>query len=88
MATALEIAGDKIKNARVALGGVAHKPWRATEAEEFLIGKEANKSTFEEAAEIALKDAQPLAHNGFKIELSKRAIRRALTVSARGGGLV
>ncbi len=87
VATALEVAGDKIKTARVALGGVAHKPWRATEAEEFLVGKVANKSTFEEAAEIALKDAQPLAHNGFKVELSKRVIRRALAVSAQGGGI-
>ena len=87
VATALEVAGDKIKTARVALGGVAHKPWRATEAEAFLRGKVANKSTFEEAAEIALKDAQPLAHNGFKVELSKRVIRRALAVSAQGGGI-
>ena len=87
VATALEVSGDKIKTARVALGGVAHKPWRATEAEEFLIGKVANKSTFEEAAEIALKDAQPLAHNGFKVELSKRVIRRALAISAQGGGI-
>ena len=87
VATALEVAGDKIKTARVALGGVAHKPWRAMEAEEFLIGKAANKSNFEQAAEIALQDAQPLAHNGFKVELSKRAIRRALAVSAQGGGL-
>lgn len=88
VATALEVAGDKIKTARVALGGVAHKPWRAREAEEFLIGKAANKSTFEQAAAIALKDARPLAHNEFKVELAKRAIRRALMVSAGGGGLV
>lgn len=87
VAAALEVGGEQIKNARVALGGVAHKPWRATEAEKFLIGKRANKSTFEQAAEIALKDAKPLAHNGFKVELSKRAIRRALAVSAKGGGL-
>jgi len=88
VATALEVVGEKIKTARVALGGVAHKPWRAMEAEEFLMGKAANKSNFERAAAIALKNAKPLAHNGFKVELSKRAIRRALTISARGGGLV
>ena len=87
VATALEVAADKIKTARVALGGVAHKPWRAMEAEQFLQGKTANKSNFEQAAAIALKEAQPLSHNGFKVELSKRTIRRALTVSARGGGL-
>jgi xanthine dehydrogenase YagS FAD-binding subunit len=64
VATGLEVTGDKIKTARVALGGVAHKPWRAREAEEFLQGKTANKSTFESAAAIALQDAQPLAHSG------------------------
>ncbi len=85
VATALEIIGEEIKTARIALGGVAHKPWRAIEAEEFLRGKIANQSNFEQAAAIALQDAQPLAHNGFKIELSKRAIRRALAVSAQGG---
>lgn len=87
VATALEMAGEQIKNVRVALGGVAHKPWRTTEAEEFLIGKTANKSSFEQAAAIALKDAQPLAYNQFKVELSKRAIRRALATSAQGGGI-
>ncbi|MDJ0712734.1 MAG: xanthine dehydrogenase family protein subunit M [Prochloraceae cyanobacterium] len=88
VAAALELSGEQIKNARVALGGVAHKPWRATEAEEFLKGKRADKSTFSQAAEIALKDAKPLAHNQFKVKLSKRAISRALSVSARGGGVV
>ena len=88
VAAALEVAGEQIKNARIALGGVAHKPWRATEAEEFLIGKTANKLTFEQAAEIALKDAKPLTYNGFKVKMSKRAIGRALAVSAKGGGVV
>lgn len=88
VAAALEVLGEEIKNARVALGGVAHKPWRAIEAEEFLKSKTANKSTFEQAAEIALKDAKPLTYNGFKIELSKGAICRALAVSAQGGGIV
>ena len=87
VATALEIVGEEIKTARIALGGVAHKPWRAMEAEQFLMGKIANQSDFEQAAAIALKNAQPLAHNRFKIELSKRAIRRALAVSAKGGSL-
>ncbi len=87
VATALEIVGEEIKTVRVALGGVAHKPWRAIEAEQFLMGKIVNQSNFEQAAAIALKEAKPLAHNGFKIELSKRAIRRALTVSAKGVSL-
>lgn len=88
VATALEVSGEQIKNARVALGGVAHKPWRATGVEKFLVGKQVDKSTFEQAAEMALKDAKPLTYNKFKVELSKRAIRRALAVSAKGGGIV
>lgn len=87
VAAALELSGEHISNARIALGGVAHKPWRANAAEDFLQGRSANRSTFEQAAEIALQDAQPLAYNGFKVDLSKRAIRRALAVSARGGGV-
>jgi len=88
VAGALEVVGAEIKNARIALGGVAHKPWRAIAAEEFLKGKTASKNTFTEAAEIALKDAKPLKYNEFKVELVKRAIGRALAVSAKGGGIV
>ncbi len=88
VAGALEVVGSEIKNARIALGGVAHKPWRAIAAEEFLKGKTASKNTFTEAAEIALKDAKPLKYNEFKVELVKRAISRALAVSAKGGGIV
>lgn len=87
VAAAVEVAGDKIKDVRLAMGGVAHKPWRATEAEKFLIGKPADMPTFTQAANIALQGAKPLAHNGYKVELTKRAIRRALTVSAQGGGI-
>jgi xanthine dehydrogenase YagS FAD-binding subunit len=87
VAAAIELAGDKIQNVRLAIGGVAHKPWRSTDAEAFLIGKTAETTTFQQAAEIALKSAQPLAHNGYKVELAKRAIRRALTISAKGGGV-
>ncbi len=87
VAAALELSGEKITDARLALGGVAHKPWRAEAAEEFLSGKVADPSTFSAAAEIALQDAKPLAHNEFKVELSKRSIRRALAVSAKGGGI-
>lgn len=87
VAAILELSGEKIKNVRLALGGVAHKPWRAIEAEKFLLGKTANASTFAQAADIALQEAKPLTHNKFKVELSKRAIRRALSVSAKGGGI-
>ncbi len=87
VAAAVEVGGDRIQNARLALGGVAHKPWRPTEAEKFLIGKPANAETFQQAAEIALQGAKPLSHNGFKVELTKRAIKRAIAVSAKGGGV-
>jgi xanthine dehydrogenase YagS FAD-binding subunit len=87
VAAAVEVTGDRIQNARLAMGGVAHKPWRPTEAEKFLIGKPANPETFQQAAEIALQGAKPLAHNGFKVELAKRAIKRAIAVSAKGGGV-
>ena len=52
------------------------------------MGKTAQRETFLEASEIALEDSQPLAYNEFKIEMSKRAIRRALAISAQGGGIV
>ena len=88
VAAALEVDGGQITQARLAMGGVAHKPWRLQEVEQFLIGKPAVRDTFQEAGEIALRDARPLTYNAFKIEMSKRAIRRALAVSARGGGVV
>lgn len=87
VAAAVEVTGDRIQNARLAMGGVAHKPWRPTEAEKFLIGKPANAETFQQAAQIALQGAKPLAHNGFKVELAKRAIKRAIAVSVKGGGV-
>nr|WP_277882718.1 hypothetical protein [Oscillatoria sp. FACHB-1406] len=87
VAVALDIQDGKIQQGRMALGGVAHKPWRSLEAEEFLKGKAPETATFQQAAEIALKGAKPLKHNVFKVEMAKRAIRRALTVSAQGGGI-
>lgn len=88
VAAALDIQDGEIQQARMALGGVAHKPWRSPEAEQFLKGKPAETATFQQAAEIALRDAKPLKYNAFKIDMTKRAIRRALTVSAQGGGIV
>ena len=78
VAAALEMSGDKIKSARVVLGSVAHKPWRSPEAEAVLTGGKADEKTFRQAAEAALKDAKPLKHNAYKVELGKRAIVRAL----------
>lgn len=88
VAAAVQLQGDQIQAARLAMGGVAHKPWRATAAEAFLIGKSADVATLTEAAEIALEGAKPLTHNSYKVELAKRAIRRALMVSVQGGGVV
>ncbi len=85
VAAALEMDGTRIKQARVALGGVAHKPWRATEAEKFLTGKEATEANFKQAAEMEMKQAKPLEHNKFKVELGKRAIARALMQAMNGG---
>ena len=77
-AAALDLDGDKIRAARVALGGVATKPWRSPEAEAALIGKSANKETFRAAADAAFAAAKPRRDNAFKIELGKRTLVRAL----------
>ncbi|HEV2853727.1 MAG TPA: xanthine dehydrogenase family protein subunit M [Thermoanaerobaculia bacterium] len=78
VAAALELDGGTIRQARVVLGGVAHKPWRSREAEAALSGKPASEESFRRAAEAALKDARPLTHNVYKVELGKRAVVRAL----------
>jgi xanthine dehydrogenase YagS FAD-binding subunit len=83
VAAGLEMSGDAISEARIALGGVAHKPWRNTEAESLLNGKAATTDNFKMAAEALLKDAKGFEHNTFKIELSKRAIVRALKHAAK-----
>lgn len=85
VAAALEMAaGNKIKQARIALGGVAHKPWRATEAENFLAGKTATEENFKLAAEAEMRGAKPLEHNKFKVEMGRRAIVRALKRAMSG----
>ncbi|RZM29184.1 MAG: xanthine dehydrogenase family protein subunit M [Pedobacter sp.] len=78
VAGALEVSGGKIVGARLAMGGVAHKPWRLSAAEAFLIGKAPEKLVFEQAAELALKDAKSYKHNGFKLKLSANTIVEAL----------
>ncbi|SDH52631.1 xanthine dehydrogenase YagS FAD-binding subunit [Pseudomonas flavescens] len=85
VAAALKFDADgQIRQARLALGGVAHKPWRRTEVEDSLVGLTASNEHFESAAELLLRDAQPLIHNGFKVELARRAIVRALSTAAQG----
>jgi xanthine dehydrogenase YagS FAD-binding subunit len=83
-AAALDLDGGVIRSARLALGGVAPKPWRARAAEDVLKGAGANESAFRRAAEAALADARPSGDNGFKIELAKRIVFRALTLAAAG----
>ncbi|QEI08243.1 xanthine dehydrogenase family protein subunit M [Pigmentiphaga aceris] len=83
VAAALQLDGDTIKQARIVLGSVAHKPWRSTEAEAALVGKRISDDTFRQAAQAALKDARPLAHNTYKVELGQRSIVRALQRAAR-----
>ena len=84
VAAALEMDGNRIKQTRIAMGGVSHKPWRAMEAEKFLTGKEATEANFKLAAEMEMKAAKPLEHNKFKVELGRRAIVRALTQAMNG----
>jgi xanthine dehydrogenase YagS FAD-binding subunit len=78
-AVALEVKDGTITAARVALGGVATKPWRSAEAEKVLIGAKPSAAAYAAAARAALTDAKPQKHNAFKIELAKRVIVRALT---------
>jgi xanthine dehydrogenase YagS FAD-binding subunit len=84
VAAALELRGDVIGEARLALGGVGHKPWRDPAAEAALRGQPANEAAFARAADAVLQGAKGYAHNAFKIDLARRAIVRALTQAARG----
>jgi xanthine dehydrogenase YagS FAD-binding subunit len=83
VAAGLDLDGDTIREARLALGGVAHKPWRDSAAEAALNGQIADDATFRRAAEILLQEAKAYTHNAFKIDLARRAIVRALTQAAR-----
>ncbi len=79
VAALLDIDGDnQIRQARIALGGVAPKPWRAFDAETVLRGKTASEESFRNAAPLAVRDAQPRRDNAFKVELARRAVMRAL----------
>ncbi len=83
VASILDLGADgTIREARLALGGVAHKPWRAVDAEKTLAGQKAEEKSFQAAAETALRGAQGYPYNAFKIELAKRCIVRALQVTA------
>ncbi len=83
-AAMLRLDGGRIAQARIALGGVALKPWRAPEAEALLVGQEPNRETFERAAELALREARPSGDNAAKITLARRTLTRALQLAAAG----
>ena len=85
VAVVLETDEETIRTARVAFGGVAHKPWRSGEAEAALLGQPATMSTFRAAAEAAMQGAQGRGHNDFKIELAKRTLCRTLVLASGYG---
>jgi xanthine dehydrogenase YagS FAD-binding subunit len=82
-AIVMQVSGGKIQHIRVALGGVGTKPWRSFEAEKALEGHAPDRAMFVKAADAALRDATPASENAFKVELSRRCIVRALTMSTR-----
>jgi len=82
VAVALDLKNDKINDVRLAMGGVAHKPWRLTEAEEFLKGKTISEGIFKQAADLAMRGARGYGDNDFKLTLGANAITEALTIAA------
>ena len=82
VAAALNMDGKVIKEARLAMGGVAHKPWRLKEAEKSLVGKPATEETFKQAAEIAMQGAKAYKYNAFKLKLGPNVIVEALKNAA------
>lgn len=86
VAAGLQMNGTNIQSAGLALGGVAHKPWRSIEAEKSLVGAAPTADSFGKAANLALAGARGYSDNAFKIELGKRCIVRALTIAAKGRG--
>ena len=83
VAVGLDLSGGTIKEARLALGGVAHKPWRDPAAEAALRGQSPSPDNFKQAADVLLRDAKGYTHNAFKIELARRAVQRALSQAAQ-----
>jgi xanthine dehydrogenase YagS FAD-binding subunit len=82
VAAALEMSGDQIKDVRLAMGGVAHKPWRLKEAEEMLKGKTATVENFRLAATLAMKGAKAYTYNSFKLKMAPNAIVQALKTAS------
>ena len=82
MAAGLDIVDGIVRDAAVELGGVAARPWRVPEAERILIGAPATTETCHRAATVLMSGAQPLSQNGFKVELGRNSVIRALAVAA------
>ncbi|MDQ1085999.1 MULTISPECIES: xanthine dehydrogenase family protein subunit M [unclassified Siphonobacter] len=82
VAAALELDGKTIKSARLAMGGVAHKPWRLLEAEKALVGQTVSEATFQKAAEVAMTGAKGYEYNSFKLKLAPNSIVEALKIAA------
>jgi xanthine dehydrogenase YagS FAD-binding subunit len=80
-AVVVNLAGQNVTGARIALGGVGTKPWRSREAETALVNQPASRENFRKAAEAAMRDAKPQSHNRFKIELARRCLAHALQVA-------
>ena len=85
VAAGLQIEDGKISNIGLAMGGVAHKPWKLTEAEDFLLGKKPTEDNFAKAADLAMKDAKPFEGNAYKVPMGKNAIVRALIQAKKIG---
>jgi xanthine dehydrogenase YagS FAD-binding subunit len=81
VAVALQVQGDTIKTARLAMGGVAHKPWRLKETERFLTGKKISKDLFLEAGGLSMKGAKGYGHNNFKLKMGAAAVAEALKLA-------
>ncbi|MBJ6142336.1 xanthine dehydrogenase family protein subunit M [Hymenobacter sp. BT559] len=81
-AAALDLDGNTIKAARLAMGGVAHKPWRLTAAEQSLVGQPATEASFRRAAEVAMQGAKAFKHNAYKLKLGPNTIVQALRTAA------
>jgi xanthine dehydrogenase YagS FAD-binding subunit len=86
VAAAVDFDGGAVRDVRIVLGGVAHKPWRALEAERLLRGQPLSDQALAKAGAAAVAGAQPHAHNVFKVELAKRAVVRALRTAGNIGG--
>ncbi len=82
VAAALDLDKGTIRNARLAMGGVAHKPWRLMEAEKALVGKPVSEETFQQTAALAMQGAKAFEHNAYKLKLAPNAITQALKTAA------